>query len=81
MLSTKRKTKLIKLFLWGIAVVALYVGLYLNETLLIRWTAQGHWTFIVPIAIAFLFSFVHGNFTGEFWDVLNIKPKLSRRKK
>ncbi|MDM8566740.1 hypothetical protein QUF74_13945 [Candidatus Halobeggiatoa sp. HSG11] len=76
-----KKIKLIKLFLWGIAVVALYVGLYFGETQLIRLTAQGHWTFIVPIAIAFLFSFVHGNFTGEFWDVLNIKPKLSGRKK
>ncbi|MDM8557223.1 hypothetical protein [Candidatus Parabeggiatoa sp. HSG14] len=81
MLSKKGKTKIIKLFLWGIVVVALYVGLYLSEISLIRWTAQGHWTFIVPIGIAFLFSFVHGNFTSEFWDVLNIKPKLSRRKK
>ncbi|OAD21472.1 conserved hypothetical protein, membrane [Candidatus Thiomargarita nelsonii] len=77
----KRKTQFFKVLLWGILVVALYVGLYLGETPLIHWTAQGHWTFIGPIAIAFLVSFVHGHFTGEFWDVLGIKPKLSGGKK
>lgn len=27
----------------------------------------------VPIAIAFLLSFVHGAFTGLFWDVIGLK--------
>lgn len=78
----KRKTtKFIKVFLWGILVVGLYTGLYLNETEIVQWTAEGKWTFIVPIVIAFVFSFAHGNFTGEFWNVLGIKPKLSGDKK
>jgi len=77
MSTQKRKTKTIKLLLWGLFVVGLYVGLYIGEKPLVHWTAQGGWTFIGPIAIAFLFSFVHGHFTGEFWDWLGIKPKLS----
>lgn len=31
--------------------------------------------FFVPIAIALLFSFVHGAFTGRFWDVLGLRAK------
>jgi len=31
--------------------------------------------FYVPIIIAVVFSFVHGAFTGHFWDVLGLKPK------
>ncbi len=77
----KRKTKFINVFLWGILVVVLYTSLYVSETQLIQWTAQGRWTFFVPITIAFLFSFAHGHFTGEFWEVLGIKPKLSGDKK
>jgi uncharacterized membrane protein HdeD (DUF308 family) len=83
MLTVKQKPKnqFIKVLLWGILVIALYAGLYVSENQLVHWTAQGKWTFIVPIAIAFLFSFVHGHFTGEFWDLLGIKPKLSGGKK
>lgn len=31
--------------------------------------------FYVPIVIALVFSFVHGAFTGHFWDVLGLKAK------
>jgi hypothetical protein len=31
--------------------------------------------FYVPIIIALIFSFVHGAFTGHFWDVLGLKAK------
>lgn len=31
--------------------------------------------FFVPIGIALLFSFVHGAFTGRFWDVLGLKAR------
>jgi hypothetical protein len=30
---------------------------------------------LVPIAIAMVFSFVHGAFTGHFWDLLGLKAK------
>lgn len=45
-------------------------------------TAQGGimtegngWFVLVPILIAFAMSYVHGAFTGLFWDVLGLKAK------
>jgi hypothetical protein len=38
--------------------------------------------FLVPIVIAFFFSYVHGQFTGHFWESLGIKAaKGSETKK
>jgi len=30
---------------------------------------------LVPLAIALVFSFVHGAFTGHFWDLLGLRAK------
>ena len=30
---------------------------------------------LVPLAIAMVFSFVHGAFTGHFWDLLGLRAK------
>jgi hypothetical protein len=30
---------------------------------------------LVPLAIALVFSFVHGAFTGRFWDLLGLKAR------
>lgn len=65
--------------LWGITSIVLYLLLYLLEEPLLNLSKQGHWYFIVPIAIAFTFSLVHGNFTGHFWDILGVKAKPVKR--
>ena len=31
--------------------------------------------FLAPIAIAFIFSLVHGDFTGRFWDSIGLQAK------
>ena len=36
----------------------------------------GNWLYVLaPIVMAFAVSYVHGNFTGLFWDVLGLKAK------
>ena len=35
---------------------------------------------LVPIAIALVISYVHGAFTGLFWDVMGLKPAARRPK-
>jgi hypothetical protein len=30
---------------------------------------------LVPLAVAMVFSFVHGAFTGHFWDLLGLRAK------
>jgi hypothetical protein len=73
------RAKRIKLVLLGLASTSLYILLYIfNDDLKhIGQTIRGGEKvyFLVPIVIAFVFSFVHGAFTGHFWDVLGMKAK------
>lgn len=83
--STKKKLKImsekisgrsaVKAFLLGAVSLAFYLILFANETAVLDLAKQAHWMFVVPIAIAFLFSFVHGAFTAAFWDALGIKAR------
>ena len=63
----------------GIISAALYLLLYLFSDQILQWSERGHWYFIVPVGIAFGFSFVHGAFTGHFWDLLGIKAKSVKK--
>ncbi len=60
---------------YGLVSVALYFVLYLFEDSILAFTSRGGWYFIAPVAIAFVFSYVHGTFTGHFWDILGIKAR------
>ena len=70
---------------YGVASVALYVLLfvYSEETVEIaRRTREGEkLLFLVPIVIAFAFSFVHGAFTGHFWAAIGLKPAAKSKNK
>jgi hypothetical protein len=70
---------------YGVASIALYVLLfvYADETVeLARRTREGDKIlFLVPIVIAFAFSFVHGAFTGHFWAAIGLKPAAKSKKK
>jgi len=63
----------------GTASAALYFLLYLfSDTLpgLAAATRQGEKLYaLVPLVIAMVFSFVHGAFTGHFWDLLGLRAK------
>jgi hypothetical protein len=63
----------------GAASAILYLLLFIFADPLLdlaRRTQEGHKLYaLVPIAIAMVFSFVHGAFTGHFWDLLGLKAK------
>jgi uncharacterized integral membrane protein len=61
----------------GALVGALYAVLFWNETDLLALTAQGGWTFVLPLLIAFLFSLVHGAFTHHFWELWGIRGRAA----
>jgi hypothetical protein len=65
--------------LFGIGSIVLYVMLYkFNYDIrhLAEMTNQGDKSFfLIPIGIAFIFSFIHGSFTGHFWDAMGLKAK------
>jgi hypothetical protein len=67
--------QILRVLALGSITAILYWGLFRNESLVLDLSSKGHWAFWIPIVIAFVFSFAHGAFTGEFWDVLGIKAK------
>jgi len=63
----------------GIVSLALYVVLLTQQEIVNEYFTKGGMYAFLPIAAAFLFSVVHGNFTGNFWTVLGIEA--SKKKK
>jgi len=63
----------------GLASVVLYVLLFQyadSLSLLAAETRAGHKLYaLIPIGVAFLFSLIHGAFTGHFWDLLGLRAK------
>lgn len=78
MLQTSQRV-LIQTLVYGTISIALYFCLYLFADTILETSRQGRWYFILPIAIAFVFSFIHGNFTGQFWDLFGIKAKVVKK--
>lgn len=79
------KASLPKALTFGASSTALYTLMFIYSDELVeyaRLTRQGEkiW-FVVPIAIAFVFSYVHGAFTGFFWDTLGLKPAQKKKDK
>ena len=79
--TTSRSPRaLILTLLLGSASAVLYLLLFLFSDVLPELAAitrQGEHKIyaLVPIVIALLFSFVHGAFTGQFWDLLGLRAK------
>ena len=66
----------------GAASVLLYALLFWYSdslTAIAQAARQGEKLYaIVPIAIALVFSLVHGTFTARFWDSLGLRPRNQR---
>jgi hypothetical protein len=71
--------------MYGVVSVVLFALLALYSNNLVEWArltrAGEKLYFIVPIIIAFVFSFVHGNFTSYFWDALGFKAANNNKSK
>ncbi|GAB4482644.1 MAG: hypothetical protein OHK006_01560 [Thermodesulfovibrionales bacterium] len=67
-----------KMVLTGITSVALYGALLMNQDLINASFSRGGLFAVLPIVTAFVFSFIHGSFTGSFWSVLGVEA--SKRK-
>ena len=65
--------------IFGIISVALYVFLLTKQQFFNEYFTKGGVYAFLPIATAFIFSFVHGNFTGNFWTILGVEA--SKKKK
>ena len=77
--SNKKKKPVGAMIVMGLISIAFYTTLLLKQDLLNTTFAKGGWYALLPIIMAFVFSYFHGSFTGNFWTVLGIEA--ARKKK
>jgi len=76
--STKKKP-VGKMLVMGLISLGLYALLLAKQDLVNSTFAKGGWFALLPIITAFVFSFIHGSFTGDFWTVLGIEAAKKKK--
>jgi hypothetical protein len=76
--STKKKP-VGKMLVMGLISLGLYALLLTKQDLVNSTFAKGGWYAFLPIITAFVFSFIHGSFTGDFWTVLGIEAAKKKK--
>jgi hypothetical protein len=71
--NSSKKKPVGKMIMMGIISLALYTYLLSSQDQVNSTFAKGGWYALLPKITAFVFSFVHGNFTGDFWTVLGVE--------
>ena len=77
--SSTRKKPVAAMIVMGVISIALYTTLLMKQDMINSTFAQGGWYALLPIIVAFVFSYFHGGFTGHFWTVLGVEA--ARKKK
>lgn len=71
--GVKRKRAALRSLVYGLLTAGFYAAIFLNVDLVTKYFTKGSWYAILPITSAFIVSFVHGAFTGNFWTALGIE--------
>jgi len=77
--STTKKKPVTAMVVMGIVSLALYTTLLMKQDVINSTFAQGGWYALLPIIVAFVFSYFHGGFTGYFWTVLGVEAARKKR--
>jgi hypothetical protein len=78
MATTTKSKALVSALFMGALSIGLYALLFIKEDLINSTFGKGGAYALLPIATAFLFSFVHGSFTGNFWSALGVEAAKSK---
>lgn len=82
-MQSTNKRPLLPLLFYGCATVILYLLLFIYSEQLVEWAYQtksgNKLLFIVPVVIAFVFSYFHGAFTGYFWETIGLRAAASKK--
>ena len=79
MAAEQTKRPYVKTALFGVVSVGLYALLLVKQELINSTIARGGAVAILPIAMAFVFSYVHGNFTGCFWSSCGVEASKKHK--
>jgi hypothetical protein len=77
--SYVKKKPIAQMVFMGVISIGLYAALLLKQDIINAYVGKGGLFAFLPIATAFLFSFVHGSFTGNFWTVLGIEAAKKKK--
>jgi hypothetical protein len=76
-MSHSPKPSLVPTLTFGIASAVLFFLLFQYAGHFVEWaerTRHGEKSlFLIPVVVAFVFSYFHGNFTGLFWESLGLR--------
>ncbi|HAM49304.1 MAG TPA: hypothetical protein DCP92_00880 [Nitrospiraceae bacterium] len=75
--SKSKKKPLGKMVLFGICSAIIFGAVLSYQNFITGYFTRGALYAALPIAGAFLISYIHGHFTGYFWSVLGIEAKKS----
>ena len=81
MASSSKKKPIGRMLFMGVCSAALYVALMTNQGLINGNFAKGGAYAFLPLVTAFIFSYFHGAFTGDFWTVLGIEAAKKKEGK
>jgi hypothetical protein len=68
-----RSRRLLKISLWGIASLIMYLVLFLNQAAVTKYFTQGGFFALATVGTALSFALVHGTFAGYILENLNYK--------
>ncbi len=77
--TSSRKKPVVKMLFMGVLSVTLYAALLSNQDAGNSMFGKGGWYALLPIITAFVFSFIHGSFTGDFWTVLGVEAAKKKK--
>lgn len=80
-IQSRRSTAKTKAILFGAISIALYAAVFTFSQPLLKLCAHGGMYTVIPVATVFLFSYVHGTFTGNVWTALGIEASHKAGKK
>ncbi|MFH1562907.1 MAG: hypothetical protein ABIF11_05765 [Nitrospirota bacterium] len=69
-----------RMLLMGAISIVLYTILLMKQDLINHYFGNGGLYAVLPIVIAFIFSYFHGTFTSCFWTVLGIEAAKENSK-
>lgn len=74
-----RKSNILKMIISGIIAAGLYTLLLIYQDFIIANFSRGGLYALLPISTAFIFSFVHGKFTGSFWTAMGVEAAKKKQ--
>ena len=78
MASSSKKKPYGRMFVMGACSLGLYVALMTHQETVNAFFGKGGMYAFLPITAAFVFSYFHGAFTGDFWTVLGVEASKKK---